>query len=514
MARQRRTAPAGRAGTRWRRRAFGFAAAVAITCLLGAAGYGFVLKSLPYHTPQLPPPRVRLTAQDVASFALYPAGVTGVPVITWRDVSGRVGALVTTPVLFARELAVLRRDGFRSVRLSTLAALAAGRHVKLPARPVVLTFDDGLSTDWTTVDPILRQYGFTAVVFVNPDDVAVKSPSYFLTGAELSAMAASGRWEVGLQFADERLPMSRAERRAAGLPPQTAALESVTEWSQRTAVGAAEKRAELQNIIGAPVTAYAWPVALTQDANDTEAPQLLNPVLKRMFDVVFGRPAAGAAAFVAAGSDAHPLPRLEITAETTLKSLSASLMTGVPSLPPPDPLTLPWTGAGGRCGRNSRVLTLRGRGFALCTVNADGSRWQNYELRLQLGFAKSADLTAIIELRSSTAGRIEIAIGSIGVSIKQLVGQHWSVLSTDTARRPVTAQGVTLSFLRTGVMPVTVRLTGSLLRVQAGSVTTRAQVSPAVDHGVIAVGLVSPARSSAVTYSGMRITGATFAPTG
>ena len=120
------------AARRWLRRLTGAAVAALVVGLLAAAGYGFVLKSLPYRTPQLAPPRVRLTAEDLASLAQYPGEVRAVPVLGWRDVSYRLGNLVTTPVHFAGELAALRHDGFRSVSVGTLAALAAGRHVSLP----------------------------------------------------------------------------------------------------------------------------------------------------------------------------------------------------------------------------------------------------------------------------------------------------------------------------------------------------------------------------------------------
>jgi poly-beta-1,6-N-acetyl-D-glucosamine N-deacetylase len=508
----RRGAPRGAIGRLLRRLVRAGVAALAVA-LLAAAGYGFVLKSLPYHTPQLSPPRIRLTVEEAARLDRYPGGVRGVPVLSWRDVSYRPGNLVTTPVRFASELAVLREEGFRSLRLGTLAAVAAGRRVSLPARPIVLTFDDGLATDWTTVDPILRQYGFTAVVFIHPQDVAVKSPSYFLTHDELRAMAASGRWQVGLQLSERQLPPPAATRQAAGgraadgqeqaqIAP---AIESAGKWRQRTLATAAREQSELAGIVGSPVTAYGWPVAITPDPRDLQAPQVIYPVLRPSFDVGFGRPAVGPAAFVVAGSARRPLRRLNITAGSTLRVLSASLRTGVPGPPPANPLTLPWHTAHGRCARTGTALTLRGHGFVLCTVAADGSEWRGYELRLRASFARSADLTAIIELRLSTAGRIEVAIGRSGVSVKQLVRRRWSLLRTDAAKRPIGPDGVTLSFLRAGTLPVRLRIAGTLLRVQVGSVTTEIRVSPALRHGVIAVGLVSPARRQAVTYRRLRL---------
>ena len=477
--------------------------------MLAAAGYGFVLKSLPYRTPQLAPPRVRLTAEDLASLAQYPGEVRAVPVLGWRDVSYRLGNLVTTPVHFAGELAALRHDGFRSVSVGTLAALAAGRHVSLPARPIVLTFDDGLATDWTTVDPILQQYGFTAVVFINPQDVALKSPSYFLTHDELRAMAASGRWEVGLQLSGKQAPLSAVALQAADEPKQdmsAQALESLRKWRSGIVADAAGQQSKLQSIVGSPVTAYAWPVAITPDPANLKAPQVLYPLLKSKFDVAFGQPAGGPLLHHGRlGGQAIAAPgnhRREHPAGTRRKPAFGR------SIPPPaDPLMLPWSAGVGKCLHTGRDLKLRGHRFMLCTIVADGSEWQDYQLRLRIGFAKSANLTAIIELRLSTAGRIEVAIGRSGVSVEQLVGEHWSVLRNDEGHRPVARDGVTLSFLRAGSLPVRLSIGGTLLRVRVGSVTTEVRVSPAVSRGVIAVGLVSPIRRHSITYHRVR-----FAP--
>jgi hypothetical protein len=139
-------------------------------------------------------------------------------------------------------------------------------------------------------------------------------------------------------------------------------------------------------------------------------------------------------------------------------------------------------------------------------VVADGSLWRDYWLHLRLRFTPSADLTVIIELRLSTTSRIEIAIGRSGVSLKQYARQRWSVLGMATAPRPVTPGGVTLSFMRTGVMPVTLHVTGTLVSARAGGVTVQSRVSPAVRYGVIAMGFVSRARAEAVVFGRLRLT--------
>jgi hypothetical protein len=447
---------------------------LAAVTLLGAAGYGFVVKSFPYQTPQLVPPRVVLTAQEISDFAVYPAGLAEVPVLTWRDVSRRQGTLVTTPSQFAVELALLRRDGFRSISPARLAAVASGRPTSLPSRPVVLAFDAGLATDWTTVDPILRKYGFTAVVFVDPADVAVKSPSYYLTRAELSAMVTSGRWSVGVQL-------------TGGWPSQAAAAAAVD-----------HAKTQVQRFTGRPVTAYAWPAVRVPTLSSQRAPDVFNLTVRRDFAEVLGRAGGGPANFVVAGSDRGPLPRVSIASADTVRTLSLRLRTGVQAPPPADPLTVPWRSAGGTCRSSGGTVEVTARHFALCSPAVNGSKWQNYEVRFGLEAAHPGT-TAIIELRIGASGRIEVAIGRSGLSIKQQVGRRWSVLRQILVQ-PVAVTGRTVPFLGSARLQVTLRLAGSTLAIRIGSLAVSQHVSSKVGRGIIALGLESPGIRAAIRY--------------
>lgn len=73
--------------------------------------------------------------------------------------------LTVTAELFERQLALLRRRGFRGGGLRALDDAARGR---LDRRTVFLTFDDGFRDNFETALPLLREYGFAAFVFVLP----------------------------------------------------------------------------------------------------------------------------------------------------------------------------------------------------------------------------------------------------------------------------------------------------------------------------------------------------------
>jgi peptidoglycan/xylan/chitin deacetylase (PgdA/CDA1 family) len=89
---------------------------------------------------------------------------------------------------FEAQLQLLRAAGYRS---TTLAAIreALDQHAPLPARQVVLTFDDSYADHYTIVFPLLRQYGFAATFFVVTSSVGTRD---HLTASQIREMAQAG----------------------------------------------------------------------------------------------------------------------------------------------------------------------------------------------------------------------------------------------------------------------------------------------------------------------------------
>src|SRR5690606_16790844 len=69
---------------------------------------------------------------------------------------------------FAAHLEWLDAHDFHPVSLAQLVEAARGG-APLPERPVLLTFDDGLRSTYTRAFPLLRAYGFPALVAVVTD---------------------------------------------------------------------------------------------------------------------------------------------------------------------------------------------------------------------------------------------------------------------------------------------------------------------------------------------------------
>ncbi len=69
------------------------------------------------------------------------------------------------PKIFETQLKYLKDQGYTVISLDTLDKALAGS-TTLPARPVVLTFDDGWENQYVNAFPLLKKYGDTATFYI------------------------------------------------------------------------------------------------------------------------------------------------------------------------------------------------------------------------------------------------------------------------------------------------------------------------------------------------------------
>jgi len=174
----------------------------AILCA-AAAGCGASGDQSPERRP-VAAPNVALTANDRRVWAPGPPSRAAVPVLLYhgvaprRDFSNRVDSQYgIAPRDFATQMALLRHAGYRTITLETFVRFVDGDRVRLPAHPLLLTFDDARADSWTGADAVLRELGWSAVMFVDVGAVD-RGDAEYLTWPELSRMERSGRWELQL----------------------------------------------------------------------------------------------------------------------------------------------------------------------------------------------------------------------------------------------------------------------------------------------------------------------------
>lgn len=127
-----------------------------------------------------------------------------VPILMYHAVSEApppaTYALSVTPHAFADQVALLAEDGFTPMTTAELADRWRGGR-PLPARPVLITFDDGYAGVHEHALPTLAAYGFTATVFVSTGWLRGaydnrRAPDLMLDWTQLRELATAGL-EVG-----------------------------------------------------------------------------------------------------------------------------------------------------------------------------------------------------------------------------------------------------------------------------------------------------------------------------
>jgi peptidoglycan/xylan/chitin deacetylase (PgdA/CDA1 family) len=97
---------------------------------------------------------------------------------------------------FDEQMNYLRREGYTAISLGDFVAFQKG--IKpLPAKPIILTFDDGFVSNYHYAFPILKRYGITATIFMTVNRDAENFKKYAsvdvpLTDAQLREMSDYG----------------------------------------------------------------------------------------------------------------------------------------------------------------------------------------------------------------------------------------------------------------------------------------------------------------------------------
>jgi peptidoglycan/xylan/chitin deacetylase (PgdA/CDA1 family) len=151
------------------------------------------------------------------------AQVTSVPILVYHSVSSDpppwIGSLAVTPGAFRRHLRLIAEAEATVLRVSDFVdALVRGSG--LPARPVLVTFDDGFSDFRSEAWPALREAGFGATLYVTTGFLeglhrasgATRPPGPWLDGHALADLREQGVEIGGHSHTHPHLDTLSAER--------------------------------------------------------------------------------------------------------------------------------------------------------------------------------------------------------------------------------------------------------------------------------------------------------------
>lgn len=110
-------------------------------------------------------------------------------ILNYHKVDDTNIALSVAPQEFEKQMVYLKEAGFQTIAPDELAAYLEGQG-DLPPKPVLITFDDGYADNYINAYPVLKKYGFKAVIFVITDYLD-QYPAYF-TWAQAKEMSQNG----------------------------------------------------------------------------------------------------------------------------------------------------------------------------------------------------------------------------------------------------------------------------------------------------------------------------------
>jgi peptidoglycan/xylan/chitin deacetylase (PgdA/CDA1 family) len=264
-----------------------------------------------------------------------PSPIANVPILMYHAISDEREADVlayfqttTTPAAFALQMKVLRRLGYRGVSLReglelfnrhddpsrVQSSLSGGESGPARCKCVVLTFDDGFQDFYTSAIPVLKQYGFTATVFLPTaylGDTAGRfrrepsaMPRAFLQKKFLTWDQVRELHQYGIEFGSHTVSHSKLVELS---------------WKEIQSE-LQDSKLEIELRLGAKVQAFAYPFAFPQSDQS-----FVRRFKRLLAEVGYTSCVTTEVGRVSAGSDRYRLKRLPVNSLDDSALLQAKL---------------------------------------------------------------------------------------------------------------------------------------------------------------------------------------------
>lgn len=128
---------------------------------------------------------------------------------------------------------LLYQWGYKTISVELLSR-AITQGAELPPKPVILTFDDGFKTTYTTALSIMERYGFTGTSYIVYYYVGITN---YMNADEIRALYAAG-WEIGSHSLSHLDLTTRPDRQEDEI---------------------VQSRWLLESLLGVPILSFAYP---------------------------------------------------------------------------------------------------------------------------------------------------------------------------------------------------------------------------------------------------------------
>lgn len=412
---------------------------------------------------------------------------------------------------FIKHMRALHEAGWRTLTMQEFTAFIRGTGT-VPEKSFLLTFDDGRRSAFYDTDPLLKDFGYTAVMFVItgfslPEGRGRPIQDFYLSKTELAYMLESGRWDLeshgDQDHRDYSVPTATSTQADVTLMndghflsdlfwlDHDQRIETPAEFSTRVERDLALSKKILEDTFPIRVSGFAYPLNdFGQDTkNNPDAARLLDQVVPKLYPLAFYQTWSGNGDFANYPNPEHLIKRIEPTESWTPEDLLAVL---ADSQAKPLPYTTgrfgsDWHSNWGLVNR-SEVLELRASekttGAAAFLDGTGG--WKNYRSNATIT-TTSGTFSLIARYTDSDTPYVVCAFSDDRIYLEKHTGTALTKIASSRYTPPPAP----------GVRTVSMMVNGDTVECSAYGVSSSAYVPGIPDKGGIGATVWTPALGSA-----------------
>lgn len=345
---------------------------------------------------------------------------------------------------FQNQMFALKKAGYHSITLAQfLDFMQSGK--PLPAKSILITFDDGRADSYYPVDPILKILNFNAVMFVitgRSFEANNNKNTFHLSADELQKMLASGRWEMAshTQNGHGFLKMDASGTQGHFLSDKfwldsQNRLETDEEYIQRINADLAASKSDLEKNLGIKVLGFAYPFG--DYGNDEQAfpgaKEILNNSINSLFPLGFRQVSENEFPGNYPGKDFRLVKRIDVNENMTKDQLLSILNSSQDkSLPYSDSFSgnNGWLTAWGSSELKSGLLLTRSSPSENSSMTfLNGSfKWTNYTMSAKARLLHGNSFAAVARYINGN-NYVSCDFTGWGVALSQSIGGSETTIS-------------------------------------------------------------------------------------
>lgn len=188
-----------------------------------------------------------------------------IPVLMYHHFDTTVqNGTIANPVVFEKQMKILKNAGYTTLTTDDVIAISKGEQV-MPEKPIMITMDDGYQSNYDYVYPILKKLNMKATIFIITDYIEHPenhpSPYPKMTWDMIKEMSDSGL--VSFQSHTDNMHYQSGGVAVITAPIKVnGMLETTEQYEKRVYEDLVRSKTLLEEKLGKPVTAFAYPMGL------------------------------------------------------------------------------------------------------------------------------------------------------------------------------------------------------------------------------------------------------------